>query len=773
MNSSVWQFTPYTVPQLLIGSLCLWVAYVSWRRRVFAGALPFSLLMGSVACWTLLNTLEKSLVHSEARWYVATFIYAFIFATPATWLLFGMRFSRREALFPARILSLLWIEPVLMYVLAWTDPLHGLFRSHFEVAIQHAIAVEVVRHGPAFYFNLLYSYLLFLIGGILVVDGLRNRPGRNLAHIAVVLAGMLVPVVGNMAFLLRLQSSPYVDLTPIYFAVTGFSAAWMLFEIRIFNVLPIARDFVFDCMRDGIIVLDERSRILDINAAARGLLPNPSTTLEHRLLADVWPQFGPYLPRLAELKGSSPRAGGEMMFSVAGEERYFDVHIVPMLDDGNPVGMLVRLGDVTDRHRAEEERRHLEKSLRHTQKLESLGMLAGGIAHDFNNLLAIILGNAELARLEMEDDSRATSSLQNIVTAAERAAGLANQMLAYSGRGRFVVSKLYVSPLIEGMRELLQSAVPKPIELEMDLAPNVPPILGDVSQLRQLLLNLVTNAAEAIGNRSGTVCLRTRLADVKESDIAASIFAAGLTPGKHLLIQVTDTGIGIDEAILPRIFEPFYSTKFTGRGLGLAVVLGIVRGHGGAILIDSQRGVGTDFRVLLPLLGTDHPAKEPSDSPVPASATRTIQGTVLVVDDEPDVRNVARRILEKNGYEVMVAEDGSHAIAAFNANFGRIDAVLLDLTMPVMTGDQVLEQMRAVDPDVTVILTSGYEEDAVFQRLRGQEPAGFLRKPYRVSDLAAKVREVIMKAAAAKPNLIPAIEETSRTGEDPQGVGST
>jgi CheY-like chemotaxis protein len=323
------------------------------------------------------------------------------------------------------------------------------------------------------------------------------------------------------------------------------------------------------------------------------------------------------------------------------------------------------------------------------------------------------------------------------------------------------------------MRELLQSAVPKPIEMEIDLAPNVPPILGDVNQLRQLLLNLVTNAAEAIGNRSGTVCLRTRLAEVKESDIAASIFAAGLTPGKHLLIQVTDTGIGIDEAILPRIFEPFYSTKFTGRGLGLAVVLGIVRGHGGAILIDSQRGVGTDFRVLLPLLGTEHPEKEPSDSPVPASATKTIQGTVLVVDDEPDVRNVARRILEKNGYEVMVAEDGSHAIAAFNANFGRIDAVLLDLTMPVMTGDQVLEQMRAVDPDVTVILTSGYEEDAVFQRLRGQEPAGFLRKPYRVSDLAAKVREVILKAAAAKPNLIPAIEETSHIGEDPQGVGST
>lgn len=742
MTWSDWQFTPYTIPQILIGSICLWVAYVSWQRRLYSGAVPFSLLMFSIAMWTLLNTIEKSMLHEEARWLLATFIYAFIFATAPLWFVFGVRFSRRDYLLPSWLKVGLWIMPTVMYALAWTDRTHGLFRSSFKVAMEGSIPVEVVSHGPLYLVNLIYTYGMFFLGSILVIDGLWKRPDRSLARIAVVLAGIFVPIVGNMAFLLRLQPVKYVDMTPIYFAVTGFAAAWMLFEIRIFHVLPVARDFVFDCMRDAIIVLDDRSRILDLNAAARGLLPNPSSSLKNRLLAEVWPQFGPYLPRFSELRQRSVQSAGAMVFQVAGEERHFDVHVLPMLDNGNPVGMLVRLGDVTERHQAEEERRRLERHLRHTQKLESLGMLAGGIAHDFNNLLAVILGNAELARLDVENNPRAVSSLQNVVTAAERAASLASQMLAYSGKGRFLVEKLYVSPFIEEMHHLLSSAVPKPIELELDLAQNLPPILADVNQIRQLIINLVTNAAESIGHRKGTVCVRTRLAEVKDTDLAHAAFSADLQPGKHLMIQVTDTGTGIDEMTLPRIFEPFFSTKFTGRGLGLAVVLGIVRGHGGAIIVDSQRGIGTDIRVLLPAELAESRMPTIAGEPVPAVAAPA-HGTILVVDDEKDVRDVACRVLEKSGYKVVEAKDGEDALRIFRKRSREIDAVLLDLTMPSMTGDQVLERLREIDPNVIVVLTSGYEEDAVAERLAGRMPAGFLRKPYRVTELVSKVQTAI------------------------------
>ena len=400
--------------------------------------------------------------------------------------------------------------------------------------------------------------------------------------------------------------------------------------------------------------------------------------------------------------------------------------------DGRPVRMVGLGRDVT-------ERRALEEKLRNSQKLESIGLLAGGIAHDFNNLLTGIMGNAGLA-LEFLPDSAAAPLMENVVTASQRAADLTRQLLAYAGKGHFVISAIDLSELVRQIAGLVQASVSKLVRLDLELAPQLPAIDADASQIQQVVMNLVINAAEAIGDGPGMVTVRTGLQMVDGKYIARHA-AEELKPGRYLFLEVRDTGCGMDRETQAKIFDPFFTTKFTGRGLGLAAVSGIVRAHRGAIRVSSAIEKGSTFLVLLP--ASEVPAPQQSEE---GERDLTGSGLILVVDDEPLVRAAADAALRHYGYEVELAENGELAVEAFGRRPGAFAAVLLDLTMPVLGGEQALRQIREIRPEIPVIASSGYSESEANRRFPA-EPLDFLQKPYTAATLAEKVKAAILTQA--------------------------
>jgi PAS domain S-box-containing protein len=398
--------------------------------------------------------------------------------------------------------------------------------------------------------------------------------------------------------------------------------------------------------------------------------------------------------------------------------------------------------DVTERVEAAEQARVLQEQLVQAQKLESLGVLAGGIAHDFNNLLVGILGNASLALSDLPADSPLREPLAGIETAALRAAELTNQMLAYSGKGRFVVAPVDLSELVREMAHLLEASISKKAVLRRELAVGLPPIEGDAAQLRQLVMNLITNASDALGDAPGTITLHTRLVEEPAVGDTGALAAQALAEGPCVLLEVGDTGCGMTPDTLGRIFEPFFTTKFTGRGLGLAAALGIVRGHRGAVDVQSDPGRGTRFRVLLPA-SLDRPAcavvpSVRASDPPPA-------GAVLVADDEEAMRTLSRRVLERAGFRVLCAADGRQAVETFRRHSREISAVLLDLTMPHLGGEEAFRAIRALRSDVPVVVTSGYSESDIALRFERERLDGFLQKPFRAAQLLERVRAALAR----------------------------
>jgi CheY-like chemotaxis protein len=377
----------------------------------------------------------------------------------------------------------------------------------------------------------------------------------------------------------------------------------------------------------------------------------------------------------------------------------------------------------------------------HAQKLESLGILAGGIAHDFNNLLTSILGNADLALGDLSPVAPACEPVQDIVRASRRAADLCRQMLAYSGKGRFIVQPVSLNEIVQEMANLLTVSVSKKAALRYELAPNLPAVKADATQLRQVVMNLVTNASEALDNESGVIALSSGVIDCDEAYLAR-LTGGGqhLPPGRYVYLEVNDTGQGMDPATLARIFDPFFSTKFTGRGLGLAAVLGIVRGHSGAIRVTSEPGKGTIFRVLLPVAAV---AEERPKSQRPEAVSPNGNALVLLVDDEESILNMGRRILEKGGFRVTTARDGAEALEVFKLHQDEVRVVVLDLTMPNLDGEACFRELRRLDPNVKVIMTSGYDEQDIISRFGGKGLGGFMQKPYTSADLLPKLRQLI------------------------------
>ena len=404
---------------------------------------------------------------------------------------------------------------------------------------------------------------------------------------------------------------------------------------------------------------------------------------------------------------------------------------------------------------AQREKLALERKMLHAQKLESQGVLAGGIAHDFNNILAAILGNADLALYELPTMSPVRGNLQAIVEASKRAAEISNQMLAYSGKGQFIIEPINAGIIIREMAHLLEVSISKNAVINYNLLDNLPTFDGDVTQIRQVIMNLITNASEAIGDKGGFITLSTGeiFCDRAYLDSVNEVLQASLDEplpeGVYIYIEVADTGCGMDAETIGKIFDPFFTTKFTGRGLGMSAVLGIVIGHKGAIKISSDVEKGTTFTILFP-------ANEPSANRFAVNMNAEVgwkewrgSGTVLIVDDEDTVRAVGEQMLDRMGFSVLTASDGREALKLYSEHTEEIVCVLLDLTMPHMNGEEVFSAMRRLNPGVKVVLCSGYNEQDATQRFAGKGLSGFIQKPYDMALLREKLIKILHEECAA------------------------
>jgi PAS domain S-box-containing protein len=494
---------------------------------------------------------------------------------------------------------------------------------------------------------------------------------------------------------------------------------------------------LYDMAPVGYFTLGGKGLILEANLKASELLGVERSRLARRpLTRHIVPEFQDiyYLQRKRLLETGEQQVVELRMRRQDGSLFWgrLETAVAREGKDGPPV-CRVMLSDISGKKRAEEESERLQARLRQAQNMETLGALAGGIAHDFNNILMAVLGHAELASREVSPASPVSKNLDAIKAATQRAAGLCHQMLVYAGKASFAPARVRLGELVEGMAQMLKNAVSNKAVLSLNMESGLPRIEADPNQIRQVVMNLVMNALEALGDRGGAINVSVGSMQCDEEYLRGTELHDDLEPGRYVYLEVTDTGGGMDAGTKGRIFEPFFSTKFTGRGLGLSTVIGIVRAHGGALKVCSEPGKGATFRILFPAQTEAMDAvRSPEPSP-PADWRGT--GTILLVEDEENLLALVAQMLEMLGFTVLMASDGLQAVDLYRERGKEIDLVMTDLTMPRMDGAKLTEELRRLNPDVRVVLASGWSHEDVSSRFAGKDIDGVLQKPYTFADL--------------------------------------
>lgn len=483
---------------------------------------------------------------------------------------------------------------------------------------------------------------------------------------------------------------------------------------------------------DGIHVLSEQGEVREVNDTFCAMLGYTREELTGMNVAEWDAQWSRHelIERIGDLV-RQPAVFETVHRRKDGTLRDVEINAVGMELEGERF-LYASARDITDRKRTDE-------ALRNAQKLESIGTLAGGIAHDFNNLLVGILGQASLAESKVTNGHPAHTNIRTIITASERAADLTRQLLAYSGKGKFFTLPMDLNALIRESIGIFQMSIPKSAEFTFHLNDPAPVIRGDTGQVHQVVMNLVINAGESLGDVGGSLSLRTGITELTEQQSHFSRFTnVALEPGPYAYIEVSDTGCGMTKEVIDRIFDPFYSTKFTGRGLGLAAVLGIIRSHKGGLSIFSEPGFGTTFRVVLPLTAEGLPVMPVVPHPLPS---HRLEKHILVIDDDYSVVEFLREALGEEGCSVVIAMDPGEGIELFRSQRD-FDLVILDYSMPGMNGRAAFQQLRGIDPSALVLISSGYTEEEILSSFGEHQPAGFFQKPYKADDVREKVRSI-------------------------------
>jgi PAS domain S-box-containing protein len=535
---------------------------------------------------------------------------------------------------------------------------------------------------------------------------------------AILRASLATSDLGNLISEIRDILSGLIDTTNFYVALYDESTGRYRF--------PYYAD-QFDVIEPDAVESLPRSLTDYVRRTGQPLLVNPEDFADLQATGEV------------ELVGTdsaqwlgAPLTRGQQVIGVVAVQSYDEPELYTERDI-NLLGYAAgTISIAIDRARVEEERRTLAARAFRSEKMESLGVLAGGIAHEFNNLLQGVFGAAGLASQLLPPDSPVHQQITAIEKAADGAARLTRQMLAYAGKGGMIVGDVDLSVEIENTVRSLAGTLPRSAELCLDLQSDLPPITADASEIRLMVSNLVINAAESLGKARGSVLVRTNVEPCDRSVLAKAVVGEELAPGTYVVLEVTDTGCGMTAETAAKVFDPFFSTKFTGRGLGLAAVAGIVRANGGAILVDSAVGRGTSVRVLLPVFSR---AAQPPALAAAAPSAPAGPVTVMVVDDDEAIRSLTSDMLEQCGFAVVTAEDGVAAIERLREQPSAIDAVILDMTMPRLSGEDTYRGLLALRRDLPVIVASGYSEQDTIDRFGSPRPAGFLQKPYRMGEL--------------------------------------
>jgi len=572
--------------------LSIWAAVIARTRRGVPGGAAFAWMMIAVALWSFTSALHTLIDNYDTRVVIAKVQYLGIAPIGVLWLLFTTDYSR--IMWPSRALRLVvWAVPVTTVLLVATNEQH-LFHWSAITSVSTPSGTRLVyTGGPWYWVNASYSYFLILVGTSTLVRGLRRFPPPYRRQTVLIIAGALVPLTGNLLYLGRLLPTNGLDFTPIAFAASGVCLTWGIYRYRLFGLVPVARDMVIDSMDDGVIVLDDQRRLVDLNATAERYTGCNQTSLGRPIdeVVSWW----------TEAVDEQPVADGQpATVKVEPGPRYFEVKVSPVRDSERRfVGWLVTIHDISSRRRSEAERYAFDRRLQEQQKSESLMVLAGGVAHDFNNLLTGILGNADLISMLSPAESDQRKAADSIIIGAQRAADLVQKMLAYSGGGRVVAENVELDALVREMVDLLGASVARHCTLIYNSPGPLPLVETDPTHIRQVVLNLIVNAAEAVDD-AGVVTVETGEELLDRPMLRRMTFGSEMPAGPYIFIDVVDNGVGMSEDTLARMFDPFFSTKDQGRGLGMAAVRGIVRSHRAALRVTSALGQGTRFRIWFP-----------------------------------------------------------------------------------------------------------------------------------------------------------------------------
>jgi signal transduction histidine kinase len=574
---------------VLFGSMLLatWVGITAFQKVSLPGRQWLGWLQFAIAFWCATSGLHALLQSTPQRIVVSEFQYFGIMALPVCWLEFARQYSGRPA---PTAPWLMWLIPAATISLAFSNGSHHLLWTEFrEIPAAGYVRLQYV-HGPWFALAAAFTYLCLATGTVWMFMTIRQQPQQFRLQTTVLSVALVIPWIGNLIYVGGL-GPPGLDLTPVGFTASGICFAIGLFRYELFDLVPVARTVLFDSLGDAALVIDRDGRIIDMNAAARKMTSANDVPL------------GQSIEKVLRWWNTRPRLGTSDEVVKVGAQA-FDVQLRPVLDtSGELSAWLVLVRDVTEREKAEAQRRALDHRLMEQQRVESLSLLAGGLAHDFRSLLQGIIGNAELIALRSPSDPLLQESVTAIGGAAERASELVTRMQDYAGQRPRQAEDVDLSALTLDMVTLLQRSTARHSRLVLDLPPGAVHATGDPTQLRQILLNLINNAAEAVKD-NGTITVKLSSATGAGSELATANFdntAARRTGSdKFAVLDIADTGPGIDAKTLSRVFDPYFSTKAPGRGLGLSAVLGIVRGHAGAIRLRSELGVGTSFRIWIP-----------------------------------------------------------------------------------------------------------------------------------------------------------------------------
>ncbi|MCB9155948.1 MAG: response regulator [Caldilineaceae bacterium] len=735
----------FIVLLLFLGSsLCVLLSWLAWRRRNEVGAPLFMVLMFACGIWSFGYGMElfADTIVVKRVWYDVSY-WGIALIAPA-WLGFMMQISGHAQRLPRFLIPLLFVESALLIVLNYTNDWHGWLWSGFWIWNWYGLPFLMANRAVGFLIHTAYAYVLLIIGFVFYGIYLLRSPKIAVLQIGILLLGVLLPFAANILDVLQMPVLGPINLTPIALTTVGAGAGWFVFRFRISDLLFVVGSTVFQQMQDGVLVLDLERSVRNLNPAALQLLGRTEAELNNRHVVTVLPWADAFFERLPtpaarEPADQQPSPMWRCELMSGGAVQYIELTVTPLYNPrGRLQGELVVLHDVTGQQ-------HMEEALRHAHRMEGVGLLAGGIAHDFNNLLTSIMGQNALALHHLPPDASARKNIEKSMLSAKRAADLTRQLLAYAGKGQLMVEPLDLNEAILENVALMESAVPKKIDFSLSLADTLPTIQADRGHIQSIVMNLVLNAVEAIGDAAGNITIKTLARKMPRTAFESFMQAEKLTPGTYVCLSVQDSGRGMDAETINLIFDPFFSTKSGGRGLGLSTTLGIVHSHSGSMRVRSSPGSGAVFELILPVRESELPfvtlKHEGADTP----HVEPLAGAVLVIDDEEAVREALEDLLASFGLQVELARDGLEGLRCYDAGKGAFDLVMLDMSMPVMDGMETYRHLRGRSPQLPILLMSGYSDAIQSGKQERDAHTLFIHKPYTTDKLRSAITELMRK----------------------------